>query len=744
MWFFDGPGNDVVEVCVDGNRCTSGGSWEDRYRDIESTDPRPVDTVSFGDDGPAAPGTEGNGFFIDRLVTKAVTHSGAPLSVSGPIDVVEGDSGDVTVPYTISLSEPLPITVRVPYHTSGVTADASDLTPTSGTAVLAPGQTSTTVDVTLHGDTVDETHETFTMNLGTPQTTGRGSGTASGQYVFDHVSKTTTTILDDDSMLRVDDASVTEPAFGTATVPFTVSLANASAIPVTVHLTTADGTAVAPADYSARSDVDLSFSAGATSKVVNVTVKADDLVEGDERFTVNLHDPTNAVIADATGSAVIHNSDHGPRPNIVVVETDDQTLEQMRFMPHTQALLGDQGTTFTNSFVNYPLCCPSRATFLTGQYSHNDGVRGNDAPDGGYSALDHTNTLPVWLQRSGYATALVGKYLNGYGVANPHARPAGWTDWNALVGNTVFSMYDYQMNRNGTLVDYGSEPADYQTDVLSAQAVGVIERHAPDTAPFFLWVTPAVPHWEGDGSLTIRPAPRHADLYDTLPLPKPPNFNEADVSDKPPKVSSLPLLSPGEIDHITRSYRNEVEALQAVDEMVEDIYQALQESGELDNTVFVFTNDNGVFHGEHRINAGKGREYDEDTRVPLIVRGPGFAAGKRATEPVINADLAPTFVELANAKPGRVMDGRSLLHPLRTRPLLFETLHNAVQFTAVRTPQWLWVEYASGGRELFDVVNDPYQLSSLAKDLTLADTRTQLAELLAELRTCAGSTCRSP
>ena len=113
-----------------------------------------------------------------------------------------------------------------------------------------------------------------------------------------------------------------------------------------------------------------------------------------------------------------------PKPNIVLVMTDDQTLEAMRFLPKTRALLGDQGTTFTNSFVNFPLCCPSRATLLTGQYMHNHGVQGNNPPTGGYSRLDHTNTLPVWLRDAGYATAHVGKYLNGYGAADPQRAAA--------------------------------------------------------------------------------------------------------------------------------------------------------------------------------------------------------------------------------------------------------------------------------------------------------------------------------
>ena len=331
-----------------------------------------------------------------------------------------------------------------------------------------------------------------------------------------------------------------------------------------------------------------------------------------------------------------------PKPNIVLVMTDDQTLEAMRFLPRTTALLGDQGTTFSNSFVNFPLCCPSRATMLTGQYMHNHGIRGNTAPTGGYSRLDHTNALPVWLSDAGYATAHVGKYLNGYGYAVPPERPPGWTEWYGLIDPTTYQVYDYRMNRNGVVTQYGHTPADYQTDVIADTAVDVITRRAPKRTPFFLTVAPLTPHREAIGGeyRAIRPAPRHLGLYDDLALPRPPNFNEEDVSDKPSAIRNLSRISATGITTITTDYRREAEALQAVDEMVERIYRAVEASGELNNTLIVFTSDNGFFHGEHRVAKGKERVYDEAIRVPLIARGPGFAPGLIATEPVTNADLA--------------------------------------------------------------------------------------------------------
>jgi arylsulfatase A-like enzyme len=411
--------------------------------------------------------------------------------------------------------------------------------------------------------------------------------------------------------------------------------------------------------------------------------------------------------------------------------------------------VGGEGVTFTNSYVNFPLCCPSRATFLTGQYMHNSGVQGNNPPYGGYGALDHSNTLPVWLKDAGYKTVHIGKYLNGYGSARPTERPPGWTEWYGLIDPYTYMSYGYRMNRNGVVTQYGSAPQDYQADVLADTAVEVITRRVRNPAPLFLTVAPLTPHSEVDlatGTWSpIRPAPRHKGVYDTLPLPTPPNFNEADVSDKAPANQALPLLTPDRISGVAVAYRRQAEALLAIDEMVERIYEAVEASGELDDTVIVFVSDNGYFHGEHRIPSGKGRAFEESVEVPLLVRGPGFAPGETAAERVTNADLAPTFVALGEASPRRVMDGRSLLDPDPGRPLLFEATHDVPNpFTAVRSGRWMWVEYAAGGRELYDMVEDPYQLVSRHNDPSLAAKKAELTSLLARLRTCAGDTCRAP
>jgi N-acetylglucosamine-6-sulfatase len=468
-----------------------------------------------------------------------------------------------------------------------------------------------------------------------------------------------------------------------------------------------------------------------------------------------------------------------PRPNIVVLMTDDQQADSVRFMPNLQGLLAGRGVTFTNSFASYPLCCPSRATLLTGQYAHSHGVRTNTPPSGGYSKLAPTmgNSLPVWLQQAGYSTAHVGKFLNGYGNTSPDTEvPPGWTEWygalddpDAYTGGT-YTMYGYTLNENGSLVHYGStpdvvDPPTYQTDVYSAKAEDFIRRRAPGKKPFFLSVATLASHTEGTGCScggnNPRAAPRDEGTLAGEPLPKPPNYNETDVSDKPQAIQTLTPIPPtGPMSEavITSRYRAQLESLGAVDDMVAELIGALQETGELKNTVFIFTADNGFFNGEHRVRNGKVRVYEPSVRVPLIIRGPDVPKGKRRTQPVINADLAPTIVAFARAKAGRLMDGRSLL-PLitdkrgeRGRGLLLETFFNAdpeddpetppTNYQAVRTDRYLYARYGTGEEELYDLFNDPFELQSRHSDAAYASAKGALAGLLSQLQNCRGKGCQ--
>jgi N-acetylglucosamine-6-sulfatase len=447
------------------------------------------------------------------------------------------------------------------------------------------------------------------------------------------------------------------------------------------------------------------------------------------------------------------------RPNIVVIETDDQTVEPMRVMDNVNSLIGDQGVTFRNSFVNYSLCCPSRATFLTGQYMHNHGVLGNTPPNGGFSrfqTLHGNDNLAVWLQDAHYYTAMIGKYLNGY-ASNPPV-PPGWSEWHAAAppsrpadGDTLRA-YNYTLDVNGTSVPYGQNPTDFKQDVLTRKAVNFVNRRAPKAQPLFLWLTYTAPHSGGPNpnpnppgncQAAAKPAPRHAHAFDSEPLPRPPNFNEADVSDKPAAIRNRPRLTADQIADIQRRYRCRLESILSVDEGVKKIVDALRAKGELATTVLMFTSDNGFFGGEHRIPSGKTHIYEESIRVPLQMRGPGIPRGVNVGDLSINADLAPTIVDVARAKPGLVMDGRSLI-PVAQQPGIEqgrELLIEEPSFAAIRTERYMYAEHNTGEKELYDLTNDPFERQSRHDDPAYALVQAQLAASLHQLQACAGSSC---
>ncbi len=439
------------------------------------------------------------------------------------------------------------------------------------------------------------------------------------------------------------------------------------------------------------------------------------------------------------------------RPNILVIMTDDQTVADMRVLPKTRALVGEPGTTFTNSFVSYPLCCPSRSTFLTGQFPHNHGVVQNSGPNGGYQRLDHSNTLPVWLQEAGYYTVHIGKYLNNYGVDSP-AAPPGWSRWFGLIDPSTYRMYGYTVSEDGVPVTHGSGAKEYQTDVLAREAERMLHLQAGAGQPFFMTVAPIAPHLERINGVQVapRPAPRHKGRFTREPFPAKPSFNETDLTDKPAHIRRLPVLNKAKSTKQASFYRARLASLLAVDDLVERLVRVLAETGQLDRTVVIFTSDNGFLLGEHRIPDQKYYPYEESIRVPLLIRGGGFPAGATAGQLVSNVDLAPTIVALTGARAGREMDGRPLL-PLaldpgegQDRTLLIEGVGTGTgkpSFQAARDRRWLYVEYPGGDRELYDLENDPFELKSRHADPALEGVRADLAGQLARLRACAGQDC---
>jgi N-acetylglucosamine-6-sulfatase len=448
------------------------------------------------------------------------------------------------------------------------------------------------------------------------------------------------------------------------------------------------------------------------------------------------------------------------RPNVLVLETDDQTLAEMEVLPNVRRLIGNEGVTFDDNFDSFSLCCPSRATFLTGQYSHNNGVRGNAPPQGGYQALDKSNTLAVWLQRGGYYTVHLGKFLNGYGRQNPTEIPPGWSEWHGAVDPTTYRYYNYTLNEGGTLHTFCAtpQPSCYQTDVYRDKADEIIRRRAPQ-GPFFLWVaflgnhSGAPPEPDDPPQLgTPVPAPRHHDALKGTPLPQPPSFNEADVSDKPQVIKRRPLLTARRIAAIQENWQQRRETLLSVDEAIASIVDTLRQTGELDNTLILFTSDNGFFHGEHRVANGKVLWYEPSIHLPLLLRWTGnrsLPRGVHRSQLTMNVDDAETILDATGLRAGRTEDGVSLLPFWRDRgkeigrDVLLDNSPGAGHFDGIRTLHYKYAEYANGDRELYDLRRDPYELQSQQANPTYAVLRASLAARLHNLVNCAGATCRA-
>ncbi|MCI0557944.1 MAG: sulfatase, partial [Nitrososphaera sp.] len=463
---------------------------------------------------------------------------------------------------------------------------------------------------------------------------------------------------------------------------------------------------------------------------------------------VSSHEPVNTAHA-----ALIS------RPNIVVLMVDDldesslDIMLQHGLLPNLKRDVFDKAVAFSKSFTTYPLCCPSRSTFLTGQYTHNHGVWGNNLPDGGASKLADGSTIATWLEDSGYYTGYVGKYLNQYGVDTPQTYiPPGWSDWQATVGDSTYLMYSYTMNDNGVLVQYGNQEADYQTDVLAARSIQFIsERETADSKPFFLYVNPLAPHTEDStppcvlnyGSLqSTLPPDRYIGTTSGIQFPRPPSFNEADVTDKPAKLR-FPLLNSTHIDCLDELFHARLETMRAVDDLAGELVTALKNNNELWKTVIIFTSDNGFMLGEHRMH-GKTRAYEESIGVPLYMRIPKVAP-QTIDKLVINNDLTPTFVQFANAQPGIEVDGRSII-PLIENPngswrngFLIET----PKYTGIRTDDYVYVYHKSGAREIYDLDNDPYELKNVKSKSPWSSKITALEEWRLSLAGCAGASCRS-
>ena len=441
---------------------------------------------------------------------------------------------------------------------------------------------------------------------------------------------------------------------------------------------------------------------------------------------------------------------------------DDQAMNSFdsALMPKTFQRIVDRGTRFTDGLAAPPLCCPDRAGILTGQYPHHHGVLSNDP---GYpSLIGKGNTLPVWLQRAGYRTAYVGKFLNEYESFAGNLPAPGFDRWFAF--NDRPRYYDYTVSADGTPRSFGVQRRAYSTDVLTRRAKSFIDAQRGNRNPFFLWLAYNAPHGSpGDSPYCNQEDPipaTDADYhgYAQLPLPQTPSFNEADVSDKPNGVSSLPPVGPGAMTELERRYRCTAAALSEVDVGINRVIRELSHTGKLSNTIVVYLSDNGYFFGEHRIVQGKSLPYEPALQVPFAIRVPAAYldghAKRRSTQVVSNVDVAPTLLDYAGgARPCRgggrcrVVDGRSL-RPLLSRGggpwpakrgVLAEIATDQNHYTALRSRHRMYAEYSSGERELYDLRTDPFELQNLDGDPAYAANETTLAVRLAALRQCAGT-----
>jgi N-acetylglucosamine-6-sulfatase len=420
------------------------------------------------------------------------------------------------------------------------------------------------------------------------------------------------------------------------------------------------------------------------------------------------------------------------RPNVIVVLTDDQRADTFDAMPWLRGELMRSASgwvTFPNAFANTPLCCPARASLLTGRYARHTGVLDNG--DGG--DLDESSTLATWLRHAGYRTGLVGKYLNRYPFGRLPYVPAGWDRFVAKRNQSGETVY-----RGFRAVDQGSPVfvQEYATDWLAEEAVRFV-RTAPADRPFFLLFAPSAPHapWI--------PAERHQGAVNGLSLEEPPNV-AGTLRGAPPWVQALPEASAAQRATWLDDRRRADETLLAVDEALQSMVEALGDR--LDETVILVLSDNGYSFGEHRW-VGKKCPYEACVRIPLAVHSP-WAPPVGEVIPVSIVDLAPSILELAHVRAAGPVDGASFARTIEAgRGTLFDEPRTEAVFlewagdaqipawTAVRTADLKLIRYADGFEELYDIGGsvgppDPWEMANVADDPRYAGVLTRLRALL--------------
>jgi arylsulfatase A-like enzyme len=452
---------------------------------------------------------------------------------------------------------------------------------------------------------------------------------------------------------------------------------------------------------------------------------------------------------------------HAGRPNIVFVLTDDLSWNLVRYMPHVLAMQRN-GESFSSYFVTDSLCCPSRASILTGRFPHNTKVYSNNAPNGGFILFhnrgEELQTFATSLQHQGYRTAMMGKYLNGYepddveeGKSTPYV-PPGWSEWD--VAGDGYPEFNYTLNSDGHLEKYGHAPSEYLTEVLARKGRSFIAKSSQARKPFMLEIATFAPH------APFVPAPRDRNDFPHLKAPRNPSFDAANIN-APAWLSNFKPLGKPQIKKINQQFRHRAQSVQAVDRMIGGIESELAAKGLAENTYIVFSSDNGLHMGEHRLLAGKLTAFDSDIRVPLIVVGPSVPHGRAVSAMTENIDLCPTFDQLGGAPIPKTVDGHSLITLLRGRrapgwrkeilvehrgpdttpgdpDLPTQGAGNPPSYEAIRTSSSLYVEYENGEREYYDLKRDPFELRNIAGSLSPAHIAV-LHHTLQRIEHCHGS-----
>ena len=451
---------------------------------------------------------------------------------------------------------------------------------------------------------------------------------------------------------------------------------------------------------------------------------------------------------------VVVNTEALLRPNIVVVYTDDQHWSSVDFMPRLQELAA-RGVVFRQSFVTTPLCGPSRASFLTGLYTHNHGALINVDYIGRRGGVgSDESTLATWLQSAGYRTGFFGKYVNGY---NPHCAgglcevPPGWDDWQTILDGHYFN---YLISNNGVVESFGDQPSEYSTDVLAQKTLDFIARD--DRRPFLAVLSTNAPHSDGSGIL-VTPAPRHDGALSGIAPWRPPNYDEEDLSDKPPSFfGGLPraadviagTISYGDLVDAVR--QDQQEALLAVDEALQSVVELLATLGEDQDTLVIFTSDNGFNWGEHRLWIGKSFPHEQSIRVPFVASYPRLIEAGRVDDVsmVLNIDIGPTIAALAGVTPTSGVDGASLVPLFKNDPAVdwrndflienygsFSFSGRAV-YQAIRHQSFMYSYYVEPGEdEMYDLASDPEEMQSQACNPSFDGDRLFLQQRIGQLVT---------